>query len=161
MPETAPTVPAASTRTEVVAGLTTFLATAYIVVVNPAILSDGTGMPFAGALTATVLLSGLLAPGGIGSTPDILQGPARGEGVDFYRHEVAEARREQRLVHARPGRGGGPALIVGRHSGSSGGLRRFVLGFVPAEFKSLHARGRELLHPKPGEAIRRAIRKRR
>ena len=60
MPETAPTVPAASTRTEVVAGLTTFLATAYIVVVNPAILSDGTGMPFTGVLTATVLLSGLL-----------------------------------------------------------------------------------------------------
>jgi AGZA family xanthine/uracil permease-like MFS transporter len=45
-----------SVRTEVVAGLTTFLATAYIVVVNPAILSDGTGMPFDGVLTATVLL---------------------------------------------------------------------------------------------------------
>ncbi len=45
-----------SPRTEVVAGLTTFLATAYIVVVNPSILSDGTGMPFDGALTATVLL---------------------------------------------------------------------------------------------------------
>ncbi len=49
-----------SPRTEVVAGLTTFLATAYIVVVNPAILSDGTGMPFAGVLTATVLLCALL-----------------------------------------------------------------------------------------------------
>ena len=48
--------PAPSLRTEVVAGLTTFLATAYIVVVNPAILSDGTGMPFDGVLTATVLL---------------------------------------------------------------------------------------------------------
>jgi AGZA family xanthine/uracil permease-like MFS transporter len=46
-----------STRTEVVAGLTTFLATAYIVVVNPAILSDGTGMPFDGVLAATVLLA--------------------------------------------------------------------------------------------------------
>lgn len=43
-------------RTEVLAGVTTFLATAYIVVVNPAILSDGTGMPFAGVMTATVLL---------------------------------------------------------------------------------------------------------
>ncbi len=49
-----------SVRTEVVAGLTTFLATAYIVVVNPAILSDGTGMPFDGVLTATVLLCALL-----------------------------------------------------------------------------------------------------
>jgi AGZA family xanthine/uracil permease-like MFS transporter len=51
---------ASSARTEVVAGLTTFLATAYIVVVNPAILSDGTGMPFDGVLTATVLLCALL-----------------------------------------------------------------------------------------------------
>jgi len=48
---------ASSLRTEIVAGLTTFLATAYIVVVNPAVLSDGTGMPFDGVLTATVLLS--------------------------------------------------------------------------------------------------------
>jgi AGZA family xanthine/uracil permease-like MFS transporter len=47
-------------RTEVVAGLTTFLATAYIVVVNPSILSDGAGMPFDGVLTATVLLSALM-----------------------------------------------------------------------------------------------------
>jgi AGZA family xanthine/uracil permease-like MFS transporter len=44
----------------VVAGLTTFLATAYIIVVNPAILSDGTGMPFDGVLTATVLLCAAL-----------------------------------------------------------------------------------------------------
>lgn len=49
--------PAPSTRTEAVAGVTTFLATAYIVAVNPAILaSEGTGMPFSGVLTATVLL---------------------------------------------------------------------------------------------------------
>lgn len=52
--------PPPSVRTEVVAGLTTFLATAYIVVVNPAILTDGTGMPFDGVLTATVLLCALL-----------------------------------------------------------------------------------------------------
>ncbi|MEI8254466.1 MAG: NCS2 family permease [Deltaproteobacteria bacterium] len=38
-------------------GLTTFVTMAYIVVVNPAILSTpGTGMPFAGVLTATVVL---------------------------------------------------------------------------------------------------------
>ena len=47
-------------RTEVVAGLTTFLATAYIVVVNPGVLSDGTGMPFDGLVTATVLLCALM-----------------------------------------------------------------------------------------------------
>lgn len=46
---------------EVVAGATTFLTMAYIVVVNPALLSTpGTGIPFSGALTATVLLTVLL-----------------------------------------------------------------------------------------------------
>src|SRR6185436_14787840 len=40
---------------EIVAGISTFLATAYIIVVNPAILSK-TGMPFSGVLTATVLV---------------------------------------------------------------------------------------------------------
>lgn len=44
-------------KTEAVAGLTTFLTMAYIVVVNPAILStEGTGISFSGALTATVLV---------------------------------------------------------------------------------------------------------
>ncbi|QKZ14469.1 NCS2 family permease [Spirosoma sp. KUDC1026] len=45
-----------SRRTEVLAGISTFLATMYIIVVNPAILSQ-TGLPFGGVLTATVLLS--------------------------------------------------------------------------------------------------------
>jgi AGZA family xanthine/uracil permease-like MFS transporter len=45
-------------RSEVIGGITTFLAMAYIVVVNPSILStEGTGLPFSGVLTATVLLS--------------------------------------------------------------------------------------------------------
>lgn len=41
-----------SVRTEVIGGLTTFLAMAYIVAVNPAILADA-GIPFEAALTAT------------------------------------------------------------------------------------------------------------
>jgi AGZA family xanthine/uracil permease-like MFS transporter len=42
----------------VVGGVTTFVTMAYIVVVNPGILSTpGTGMPFSGALTATVLIA--------------------------------------------------------------------------------------------------------
>lgn len=46
-----------STSREVIAGITTFFTMAYIVVVNPAILSTpGTGMPFSGALTATVMV---------------------------------------------------------------------------------------------------------
>lgn len=53
--------PAAELKREALAGLTTFFTMAYIVVVNPAILSaPGTGMPFSGVLTATVLLSFLM-----------------------------------------------------------------------------------------------------
>ncbi len=43
-------------RTEIIAGITTFLSMMYIIVVNPAIISQ-TGMPFGGVLTATVLVS--------------------------------------------------------------------------------------------------------
>ena len=43
---------------DVIGGVTTFVTMAYIVVVNPAILStQGTGMPFSGALTATVFIA--------------------------------------------------------------------------------------------------------
>ncbi|GHA55840.1 NCS2 family permease [Pontibacter akesuensis] len=45
-----------SVKTEVVAGISSFLATAYIIVVNPTVLSQA-GMPFSGVLTATVLVS--------------------------------------------------------------------------------------------------------
>tara|TARA_R110002049_G_scaffold45185_2_gene132025 strand:- start:1195 stop:2460 length:1266 start_codon:yes stop_codon:yes gene_type:complete len=45
-------------KTEIIAGITTFLTMSYIIVVNPAILStEGTGMSFSGVLTATVLIS--------------------------------------------------------------------------------------------------------
>ncbi len=43
-------------KTELIAGLTTFLASMYIIVVNPSILSQA-GMPFEGVLTATILVS--------------------------------------------------------------------------------------------------------
>jgi AGZA family xanthine/uracil permease-like MFS transporter len=43
-------------RTEVRAGVATFLTMAYIIVVNPAILADA-GMPYAGVLFATVLVA--------------------------------------------------------------------------------------------------------
>lgn len=53
--------PASELKREALAGLTTFFTMAYIVVVNPAILSaPGTEMPFAGVLTATVMLSFLM-----------------------------------------------------------------------------------------------------
>jgi len=45
-------------RTEAIAGTTTFLTMAYIIVVNPMILSKG-GMDFAGVLAATVIVSAI------------------------------------------------------------------------------------------------------
>ena len=54
---TPPPLTARNIRTEAIAGVTTFFTMAYIVVVNPAILSTpGTGIAFSGALTATVLV---------------------------------------------------------------------------------------------------------
>jgi len=57
-------------RTEVLAGVTTFLTMAYIIFVNPGILSAA-GVPFAGAATATALGAGLmcLAMGFISNRP--------------------------------------------------------------------------------------------
>ncbi len=47
--------PKSSLRGDVLGGVTTFLTMSYIVLVNPAILSQA-GVPFSGALTATVLI---------------------------------------------------------------------------------------------------------
>ena len=47
-------------RSELVAGMTTFAAMAYILAVNPAILSDGTGMDRGALITATALSSALI-----------------------------------------------------------------------------------------------------
>lgn len=45
-------------RTELIAGITTFLTMAYIIVVNPLVLGDG-GVPADGALFATVMVAGI------------------------------------------------------------------------------------------------------
>lgn len=47
-----------SIRVEILAGITTFMTMAYIIIVNPMILGDA-GIPLAGALFATVLVAGL------------------------------------------------------------------------------------------------------
>ena len=53
-----PAAPRTTLAADVVGGMTTFFTMAYIVVVNPGILSaSGTGMPFSGVLTATVLVA--------------------------------------------------------------------------------------------------------
>jgi AGZA family xanthine/uracil permease-like MFS transporter len=50
--------PAAARAADIAGGVTTFFTMAYIVIVNPSILATaGTGMPFDGVLTATVLLA--------------------------------------------------------------------------------------------------------
>ena len=60
MAETATTQPTRQSTFygDIIGGITTFFTMAYIVVVNPSILSTpGTGMPFTGAMTATVLIA--------------------------------------------------------------------------------------------------------
>jgi AGZA family xanthine/uracil permease-like MFS transporter len=70
-------------RTEILAGITTFLSAMYIIVVNPAIVSK-TGMPFGGVLTATILVSALssIAMGLYARTP-ILVAPGMGLNAFF------------------------------------------------------------------------------
>jgi adenine/guanine/hypoxanthine permease len=50
------TASGSTVRTEVIAGITTFLAASYVIVVNPAIIADA-GIPFPAGVTATVLVS--------------------------------------------------------------------------------------------------------
>ncbi|HEX7887676.1 MAG TPA: NCS2 family permease [Phenylobacterium sp.] len=72
----------ASVQTEVLAGATTFLTMAYIVLVNPAILST-TGMPVAGVAAATCLAAGVgcLLMGFLANYPIAL---APGMGLNAY-----------------------------------------------------------------------------
>jgi AGZA family xanthine/uracil permease-like MFS transporter len=69
-------------RTEIIAGITTFLATMYIIVVNPAIISK-CGMPFNGVLTATVLVAAFssIAMGIYANNPIVL---APGMGINAF-----------------------------------------------------------------------------
>jgi AGZA family xanthine/uracil permease-like MFS transporter len=69
-------------RTEILAGLTTFVTMAYIIFVNPSILSE-TGMPFAAVTAATCLASaiGCLLMGAVARYPVAL---APGMGLNAY-----------------------------------------------------------------------------
>ena len=70
-----------TTRTEIIAGLTTFFTMMYIVIVIPSILSTpGTGIPFDGALTATVCLT-ILATLLMGLYADLPYAVAPGMGM--------------------------------------------------------------------------------
>ena len=69
-------------KIELLAGLTTFLATMYIIVVNPSIL-QAAGMPFSAVLTATVLVSTFssIAMGVYANNPIVL---APGMGINAF-----------------------------------------------------------------------------
>lgn len=71
-----------SVQTEVLAGITTFIAGMYIIVVNPAILADA-GIPYSVGLTATVVLSAVTTIGmGLYARNPILVAP--GMGINAY-----------------------------------------------------------------------------
>ncbi len=70
-------------KTELIAGITTFLAAMYIIIINPSILQD-TGMPFNGVLTATIILSSFCSiMMGIYAKNPILVAPGMGLNVFF------------------------------------------------------------------------------
>ncbi len=70
-------------KTELIAGITTFLASMYIIVVNPSILSE-TGMPFNGVLTATIIVSAFCSiMMGIYANNPILVAPGMGLNAFF------------------------------------------------------------------------------
>lgn len=73
-----------SVRIEVVAGLTTFLTMAYIIFVNPSILSDGAGMDRHGVIAATCLAAaiGTLLVGVVANAP-IAMAPGMGLNAFF------------------------------------------------------------------------------
>jgi AGZA family xanthine/uracil permease-like MFS transporter len=80
---------AATLRRDVVGGLTTFLTMAYIVVVNPAVLSQA-GMDFGAVMTATCLAAALAtALMGLVADYPIAMAPAMGENFFFVAVAVA------------------------------------------------------------------------
>ncbi|GAB3232393.1 NCS2 family permease [Algoriphagus aestuariicola] len=141
----------ASFKTEILAGISTFLACFYIIVVNPAILSQA-GMPFPAVLTATVLVSAfgslmmglyaknpiVVAPGmginafftytavmGFGLSFEEALGAVFWSGVIFLLLSVFQTR--EKIIQAIP-----PAI---RHAVSAGiGLFICFIGFQNAHF---------------------------
>src|SRR5690606_6110563 len=70
-------------KTEILAGITTFLAAMYIIIVNPSILSAA-GLPFSGVLTATVIISAFSSIAmGIYARNPILVAPGMGINAFF------------------------------------------------------------------------------
>ena len=69
-------------RTEIIAGITTFVSGMYIIIVNPAILADA-GIPYSASLTSTVVLSAFASIAmGIYAKNPIMMAP--GMGINAY-----------------------------------------------------------------------------
>ena len=69
-------------RTEIIAGITTFISGMYIIIVNPALLTDA-GIPYSAGLTGTVVLSAFATIGmGLYAKNPILVAP--GMGINAY-----------------------------------------------------------------------------
>lgn len=80
----------ASVRTEVVAGVTTFLTMAYIIIVNPLILKDA-GMPLAAVATATCLAAALGSIAmGLGANAPFAMAPGMGMNA-YFTYTVVKA----------------------------------------------------------------------
>ncbi|WP_186579025.1 NCS2 family permease [Aquibacillus kalidii] len=118
-------------RTEFVAGLTTFLAMAYILFVNPSTLADGTGMDQGAVFTATALAAaiGSLIMGLVAKYPVAL---APGMGLNaFFAYSVV-------LGHGIPWETALAGVLV---SGlifivlTISGLREAIINAIPAELK--------------------------
>ena len=90
-----------SVRTEVLGGVTTFMTMAYIIFVNPALLSQ-TGMDFGAVMVATCLSAGIATwIMGLAANYPIAMAPGMGENF-FFRQR---GRRHGSLVAGRAGRG--------------------------------------------------------
>ncbi len=118
-------------RREVVAGLTTFAAMAYILAVNPQILS-ATGMPFGALITATALASAIMtAAMGLATNYPIALAPGMGMNA-FFAFTLCQA-------HGLPWRA---ALALTFLSGlcflgcTLGGIRRRLLEALPREMRA-------------------------
>lgn len=140
-----------SMKTETIGGITTFISAMYIIIVNPAILSNA-GMPYSAALTATVVLSTvstimmgfyaknpiLVAPGmglnayftytivlGMGVKPEVALGAVFWSGVIFVLLSIFNIRNA--IVKAIP-----PVIRIGGAVGI--GFFIALIGFVNSGF---------------------------
>src|ERR1700676_4419774 len=127
---------------DVVGGVTTFFTMAYIVVVNPGILATpGTGMPFSGALTATVLVaSSMTLLMGLYARLPFAVAPGMGLNAFFAFTIVIQSRAPWRTALGMVFWVGGVFLVI-----SATPLREHVAAAIPPSLRAAAAAGIGLL----------------